>query len=103
MNTTARTLTLHDEVRPAQPEWTLFVRRLGRRRTALFGAVVVALVVITAVAAPWVSPFDPLVAAVSFTDATTAIFSVAAVLVGISVVLAGIMIVWRMVKRSRSA
>ena len=50
-----------------------------------------------------VSPFDPLVAAVSFTDATTAIFSVAAVLVGLSVVLAGIMIVWRMVKRSRSA
>ena len=49
------------------------------------------------------SPFDPLVAAVSFTDATTAIFSVAAVLVGVSVVVAGIMIVWRMVKRSRSA
>ncbi len=50
-----------------------------------------------------VSPFDPLVAAVSFTDATTAIFSVAAVLVGVSVVVAGITIVWRMVKRSRSA
>ena len=50
-----------------------------------------------------VSPFDPLVAAVTFTDATTAIFSVAAVLVGVSVVIAGIMIVWRMVKRSRSA
>ena len=50
-----------------------------------------------------VSPCDPLVAAVSFTDATTAIFSVAAVLVGLSVVIAGIMIVWRMVKRSRSA
>ena len=49
------------------------------------------------------SPFDPLVAAVSFTDATTAIFAVAAVLVGVSVVVAGIMIVWRMVKRSRSA
>ena len=49
------------------------------------------------------SVFDPLVAAVSFTDATTAIFSVAAVLVGVSVVVAGIMIVWRMVKRSRSA
>ena len=50
-----------------------------------------------------VSPFDPLVAAVSFTDATTAIFSVAAILVGVSVVIAGIQIVWRMVKRSRSA
>ena len=61
MSTTARALTtLHDDVRPAQPEWALFVRRLGRRRTALFGAVVVAVVVITALAAPWVSPFDPL-------------------------------------------
>jgi hypothetical protein len=50
-----------------------------------------------------VSAFDPLVAAVSFTDATTAIFSVAAVLVGVSVVIAGITIVWHMVKRSRSA
>jgi peptide/nickel transport system permease protein len=60
MSTTARALTLHEDVRPAQPEWALFVRRLGRRRTALFGAVVVALVIITALAAPWVSPFDPL-------------------------------------------
>ena len=50
-----------------------------------------------------VSPFDPLVAAVSFTDATTAIFAVAAVLVGLSVILAGIAIVWRLVKRSHSA
>jgi peptide/nickel transport system permease protein len=60
MSTTARALTLPEELRPAGREWALFVRRLGRRRTALFGAVVVALVVITAVAAPWVSPFDPL-------------------------------------------
>jgi peptide/nickel transport system permease protein len=60
MSTTARALTLHEDVRPAQPEWALFVRRLGRRRTALFGAMVVALVIITALAAPWVSPFDPL-------------------------------------------
>jgi peptide/nickel transport system permease protein len=60
MSTTARALTLPEELRPARREWALFVRRLGRRRTALFGAVVVALVVITAVAAPWVSPFDPL-------------------------------------------
>jgi peptide/nickel transport system permease protein len=60
MSTTARALTLPEQLRPAGREWALFVRRLGRRRTALFGAVVVALVVITAVAAPWVSPFDPL-------------------------------------------
>jgi len=49
------------------------------------------------------SAFDPLVAAVSFTDATTAIFSVAAVLVGVSVVMAGILIVWRLVKKGRSS
>jgi peptide/nickel transport system permease protein len=60
MSTTARALTLPEELRPARREWALFVRRLGRRRTALFGAIVVALVVITAIAAPWVSPFDPL-------------------------------------------
>jgi hypothetical protein len=55
MSTTARALTLPEELRPARREWALFVRRLGRRRTALFGAIVVALVVITAIAAPWVS------------------------------------------------
>ncbi len=58
---------------------------------------------VTAPMALAVSPFDPLVAAVTFTDATTAIFSVAAVLVGLSVILAGIAIVWRLVKRSHSA
>ncbi|MBI1737393.1 MAG: ABC transporter permease [Candidatus Rokubacteria bacterium] len=36
------------------------MRRLSRRRTALFGLVVVAVVVVTALAAPWVSPFDPI-------------------------------------------
>jgi peptide/nickel transport system permease protein len=40
-------------------EWPALVRRLARRRTALFGAVVVALVIATALAAPWLSPFDP--------------------------------------------
>jgi peptide/nickel transport system permease protein len=59
MSTTARALTLPEEVRPRQREWTLFVRRLGRRRTALFGAVVVLVVVATAAGAAWVSPFDP--------------------------------------------
>jgi hypothetical protein len=49
------------------------------------------------------SVFDPLVAAVSFTDAQTAIFAVAAVLVGLTVVLAGIVIVWKMVKKSKGA
>jgi hypothetical protein len=59
--------------------------------------------VVVAPVAQAVSAFDPLVAAVSFTDATTAIFAVAAVLVGLSVILAGIAIVWRLVKRSHSA
>jgi peptide/nickel transport system permease protein len=60
MSTTARALPLAEELRPQAREWTLFLRRLGRRRTALFGAVVVSLVLITATAAAWVSPFDPL-------------------------------------------
>jgi peptide/nickel transport system permease protein len=41
-------------------EWLVFARRLAARRIALFGAVVVALVLLTAVAAPLLSPFDPL-------------------------------------------
>lgn len=50
-----------------------------------------------------VSAFDPLVAAVSFTDAQAAIFAVAVVLVGLTVVLAGIAIVWKMVKKGKGA
>jgi peptide/nickel transport system permease protein len=37
-----------------------FLRRLARRRTALFGLVVVAAVVVTALGAAWLSPFDPI-------------------------------------------
>jgi peptide/nickel transport system permease protein len=44
---------------PAAREWLLFVRRLARRRTALFGLIVVAVVVVASVVAPWVTPFDP--------------------------------------------
>jgi len=40
-------------------EWFVFGQRLARRRTALFGLIVVTLVVATALAAPWLSPFDP--------------------------------------------
>ena len=43
----------------AAREWLALAQRLARRRTALFGAIVVALVIATAVAAPWLSPFDP--------------------------------------------
>jgi peptide/nickel transport system permease protein len=41
-------------------EWLDLARRLVRRRTALFGAIVVAVVIATALAAPWLSPFDPI-------------------------------------------
>jgi peptide/nickel transport system permease protein len=44
---------------PRQPEWIVFATRLARRRTALFGLIVVALVVVTSLAAPWLTPFDP--------------------------------------------
>ena len=55
-----RDVTLPDAERPAAREWQLFLRRLARRRTALFGLCVVALVLVTALAAPLVSPFDPI-------------------------------------------
>ena len=42
----ARTMELAGERRPAQREWLLFARRLARRRTALFGLVVVLAVVV---------------------------------------------------------
>jgi peptide/nickel transport system permease protein len=41
-------------------EWLAFLRRLASRRTALFGLVVVLVVVLTAVASPLISPFDPI-------------------------------------------
>ena len=37
----------------------LFIRRLARRRTALFGLVVVTLVVVAALGAPWIAAYDP--------------------------------------------
>ena len=51
-------------VAPARPwrerEWVGLLRRLARRRTALFGLAVVTAVALTAIMAPLVSPFDPL-------------------------------------------
>ena len=44
----------------SEREWVALIRRLTRRRTALFGFAVVALVVLTAIFAPLLSPFDPL-------------------------------------------
>jgi len=44
----------------AEREWATLLRRLVRRRTALFGMLVVLGVMLAALAAPHVSPFDPL-------------------------------------------
>jgi peptide/nickel transport system permease protein len=44
----------------ADREWVTLLRRLVRRRTALFGLLVVLAIMLAAVFAPLVSPFDPL-------------------------------------------
>ncbi len=54
------TLVLAKDVAAPAREWLVFAQRLARRRTALFGLIVVAVVVATALAAPWISPFDPI-------------------------------------------
>ena len=59
MSTVAPTLANTVDAAPPRPEWLSFVKRLSRRRTALFGLIVIALVVLTSAAAPWVTPFDP--------------------------------------------
>ena len=59
MSTRATALPLPEEFRPVRGEWWVFLRRLARRRTSLFGLVVVAVVVVTALGATWVTPFDP--------------------------------------------
>jgi peptide/nickel transport system permease protein len=50
---------MSDAPRAGRAEWLVFMRRLAARRTALVGLVVVVIVVVTAVAAPLLSPFDP--------------------------------------------
>jgi len=52
-------IALPETSRPARREWLEFLRRLAARRTALFGLLVVVIVVLTALAAPLLSPFDP--------------------------------------------
>jgi peptide/nickel transport system permease protein len=44
---------------PAPREWALFTRRLARRRTALFGLVVVMIVIVAALGASWIARYDP--------------------------------------------
>ncbi|PYM41559.1 MAG: peptide ABC transporter permease [Candidatus Rokuibacteriota bacterium] len=57
---TATTITIPAEGVAARSEWLTLLRRLARRRTALFGLVVVALVFVAAAGAPWWSPWDPI-------------------------------------------
>jgi peptide/nickel transport system permease protein len=45
---------------PARAQWLTFLTRLARRRTALFGLAVVVLVIVTSLAAPLLTPFDPI-------------------------------------------
>src|SRR5437870_11746424 len=56
----ARTLDLAAGRSPARREWAVFARRLARRRTALFGLVVVMAVVVAALGAPWLAAYDPI-------------------------------------------
>ena len=59
MATVAKVLTGAGEKSPARREWVAFLRRLARRRTALFGLCVIVGVLVTAIGAPWISSFDP--------------------------------------------
>ncbi len=59
MSVPADAIALPVERAAARREWVAFVRRLARRRTALFGLVVVALVFGAALGAPWLTAYDP--------------------------------------------
>ena len=60
MSVPAAAIALPETPREGRREWLVFLRRLAARRTALFGMLVVGIVVLTALAAPLVSPFDPI-------------------------------------------
>jgi peptide/nickel transport system permease protein len=53
-------IAVPEEPRIDRAEWLIFLRRLSARRTALFGLAVVIVVVVTAVGASLLSPFDPI-------------------------------------------
>ena len=55
---TATTIAIPADRSVAQRQWLTFLGRLARRRTALFGLVVVALVLVAALGAPWLSAWD---------------------------------------------
>ena len=54
-----RAVALPLEASPPAREWLAFLRRLGRRRTAIIGLAVMVAVVLTALFAAVLSPFDP--------------------------------------------
>jgi peptide/nickel transport system permease protein len=56
----ATAIAVPEAQRAERAEWLVFLRRLARRRTALFGLAVVVVVVVTALGAPLLSPFDPI-------------------------------------------
>ena len=43
-----------------EQQWLVALKRLARRRTAVFGLGVVVVVLLAALFAPWIAPFDPL-------------------------------------------
>jgi peptide/nickel transport system permease protein len=53
-------VALRAPVEVEERPWVTALRRLARRRTALFGLGVVVTVLLAAVFAPWLTPFDPL-------------------------------------------
>jgi peptide/nickel transport system permease protein len=59
MSTRATALPMPEALAPPRSEWWVFMRRLARRRTSLFGLVVVTAVIATALAATLITPFDP--------------------------------------------
>jgi peptide/nickel transport system permease protein len=60
VSTPADALPAGGVVDAGDPPWRVALRTLLARRTAVFGAVVLALVALLAVLAPWVAPYDPL-------------------------------------------
>lgn len=53
-------VALRAPVEVEERQWVMALKRLARRRTALFGLGVVVTVLLAAAFAPWLSPFDPL-------------------------------------------
>ncbi|HEV2056093.1 MAG TPA: ABC transporter permease [Methylomirabilota bacterium] len=53
-------VALRAPVEVEERQWVMTLKRLARRRTALFGLGVVVTVLLAAAFAPWLTPFDPL-------------------------------------------